>query len=565
VSASEKLAEEFLPKRVATLPEYVRYIADKYGDRPALVARQDGGKRTVIAYRDLASRVDSLAEKLRAYVSPGDFVALWAENAPGWAVAAFAVLKAGGILVPIVNRLGPAEVDFILGHSKPKILVCSDAMLPQLEKLTQALIPAGGALKIDGWPDATGVSVAVPAGDVHPAERPPLPDDLALVMYTSGSMSDPKGVMLSHRAVLENVRSMLAVSGWHLVRLVSILPLSHMFEFTAGLVTALSLGATVTYPRALASDEIISAMRDAKVTAMICVPRFLRLFLRGVERKLASMPPVQRALTEFCLRTPILRSAVCRRIIAGFGGELKYLIVGGGPTDVSVLERFAHYGMEVLQGYGLSEAAPVVTVNQPGANALGTTGTALPGIEVKVADPNEQGVGEVLVRGANVMAGYYNNLEATARALRDGWLYTGDFGKMDGRGNLTVFGRMGTTVVNEAGENIFPEEIEEVILRYRGAAGAAVFGYPPDRRREVIAIVQADEATVTELAKQHGNTEAAMREVRAGVDSELRALGAFKRPDKIHVIQEALPQTGTNKNRLKDIVVLYERIRTSEK
>lgn len=564
MSANEKLAGQFLPKRIATLPEYVHFIAEKYGERPALVARQDGGKRTTLTYRDLAEKSEALAEKLRGYFAPGDFVSLWAENSPGWAVTAFAVLIAGGILVPIINRLGPAEVDFILGHCKPKVLITSESLFAPLKKVNQALIPPGGVLTVDGWPSATGFTPVVPAREAAQVERPPLPADLALVMYTSGSLADPKGVMLPHSAILENVRAMLTIEGWDLEYLVSLLPMSHMLEFTGGLLAPLTKGGTVTYPKTLAADEILAAMREAKVTAMVCVPRFLRMFLRGVERKMASQPPLARALARFCTSVPMLRRAICRRIVAGFGGELRYLIVGGGPTDTSVLRRFARLGITVLQGYGLTETAPVVSVNHPGKCRIGTAGPPLPGIEAKVINANERGVGEVIVRGPILMSGYYNNPEATAKALRDGWLHTGDFGKMTADGDLIVYGRMGTTVVNEAGENIFPEEVEEVILRCRHAAGAAVFGYPPDRKRKLIAIVQADEAAIKELAEQHGGEKAALEEIRRGVEEQIDTLAAFKRPHTLHLIREPIPQTGTNKNRLKDILALYERIKGAD-
>ncbi|MFH0777880.1 MAG: AMP-binding protein, partial [Candidatus Eisenbacteria bacterium] len=293
--------------------------------------------------------------------------------------------------------------------------------------------------------------------------------------FTSGTTGAAKGVVLSHGNISFDVRAVLeAIPLNENDRLLSVLPLHHTFESTAGLLAPLSRGASVTYARSLRSKEILADLLACKATVLLSVPLMYEKMAIGIKRAVARAP----------LRTRLpggsliwLSAFLKRRLGVGAGrlllralraksglGSLRFAVSGAAPLSRDVQEFFGVLGVSVLEGYGLTEASPVVSVNRPGRLRPGSVGPPLPGVELRIAEPDLQGVGQVLVRGRNVMKGYLDSPEVTAQTLVDGWLHTGDLGRVDAKGCLYICGRSKNVIVTRAGKKVFPEEVEAVLV-----------------------------------------------------------------------------------------------------
>lgn len=443
-----------------TLADLLERSAARYGERTALTMRA-GLREDVWSYRRLLAAVEALAAHLAddRGLAPGERVALWGPNCPRLVAAVFGVLRARLVLVPVDPYATP-------------------------QHLARVLDRTGASLLIGGFGESAGVPeldlAALPLDDDrHYAGPRPRAEDTAEIVFTSGTTGRPKGVVLTHANVVANVRSAHAAlqPTWDF-RLLSVLPLSHMFEQTAGLFLPLHAGASVHYPASRQPPVVLKTMRRHRVTAMCVVPQVLELLLAGIEqeaRRRGSFERWQAAQRLASHLPPAARRLLFRRVHRELGGHLELLVSGGAALAPEVAATWERLGVTVLEGYGATECAPSIASNTRAARRPGSVGRPVPGVHVRIGDESE-----ILVRAASVTPGYWHDEEATRAAFtEDGWYRTGDLGELDRDGFLYLHGRLRDLIVLPSGLNVHPEDVEDELLREDAVADCAVVG-PPD-------------------------------------------------------------------------------------
>lgn len=550
--------------------------------------RTSGRKKGVPAYRDLWSLLEARARRhpgkvamrhflrdgnsvrytygqlrdraLRASlylaacgVEPGDRVLLLSENRPEWAMAYFGIVKAGATAVPVDAEASIVEIENIVRSSGAKAIVASEAVYRRLLGAGEA--PAK-PIRLDDL--FQGAVRADDEGVFTPRE----PVDLASIIFTSGTTGKPKGVMLTGRNFTSLVSRLSEIFDLgERDGLLSVLPLHHTFEFTTGLLLPLAVGAEIAYLEERTGESILDVFGTGRITAMVGVPAVWKLILKQIEERFEELglsEPV-RLLREGGRRahdatgSHLLGRAAFLPVHRKFGGRLRYLISGGSAMPPELYEAFLGMGFEILEGYGLTEAAPVLTVQRPGQRRAGTVGKAVGGVEVRIHAPDREGVGEIVAKGPNVMAGYWNDPEATAEALRDGWLFTGDLGRFDEDGNLVIVGRRKDVIVDAAGKNIHPDELEALYEKHPAIRELSIVGLPAEGGGERVAclVVPRNEGRDPEEVRKE--IEAHFREV------SLR-LPVWKRVKVLHFTDASLPRTATQKVRRNEIVRSLERL-----
>jgi long-chain acyl-CoA synthetase len=494
--------------------------------------RIERGKREEIySYADLqelASRAGVFL--LGQEVPSGARVLLVAKNGPEWSMAFFGILKAGGVAVPLSHESTVAEIVNIARAAGAAGVFVGDDLLDKRPGLSKALTEAGLATKV--WPFAKVFELpdlAVETERLGRLARKHSPDALASLIFTSGTTGKPKGVMLTHRNFTFMVSELSKIFEFGVNDgMLSVLPLSHTFEFATGLLVPLSHGAQITYLSELTGDAIGRALKKGRVTAIVGVPALWDLMRRRLMQRFADKAPLletfmkglMAANYELRTRTKLdLGVLVFLPIHEGFGGRIRYLISGGSALPADVLKAFHGLGFNFFEGYGLTETAPVLTVTSPKDSPIvGSVGKPLQGIEVKIADPDAvTGVGEIVARGRNVMAGYWEDESATNATIRDGWFHTGDLGRFDDDGNLYIVGRSKEIIVDTNGKNVYPDEIEDLYRESPFIKDLSVVGLPDEIGEQVACAVVASyehDAMLTR-AEVHARLEEHFRKISA--------------------------------------------------
>lgn len=564
---------------IDSLGALVARMAEAYGDRPALQVPRDGALRH-LSYRDLALEVARGARGLRSLgVQPGDRVVLLGENSPEWIVAAFAVFAAGAIAVPLDPQLSPEELETLLAHGAPRGAFASPRLVPMVQ---QALGASGFVISLEAAPGFTlalptppePVDPDLPASDL-PALDPSLleplapgpsaldsllleplaPDTVAALFYTSGTTGSPKGVMLTHRNLLFDASRcaeiLYAKPGDNAFL---VLPLHHVYSFTCMLVV-LSCGGPATLPLSLKPESVLSIMRETRVTVLPAVPLLIDHLTRGTEERLAALPTLPRGLMRGLIRLsaalrPILGArlsrTLCRPVLERLGG-LRLVIAGGAPLNPESTRFFHALGITVLNGYGLTETSPVLTLTPKPWREGDGVGKPLRGVELRLGPPNSEGLSEIFVRSDCVMAGYYRDPEATAAVMQDGWLNTQDLGRLDARGALHVLGRSKDVIVLASGKNVYPEDLERHYARSPLIRELCVIrGRDPHGAEFPLGVLVPNLAAIPES----GMSPEALRKVLAQELTRLsQGLSDYKRLKRFEVSLEPLPVTTTRKLR----------------
>jgi long-chain acyl-CoA synthetase len=473
-----------MPGNLAQL--LARRLADR--DRPLLREWTADGWRSFGAGAVAAEAARWQAAFRREGFSAGDRVAVAARNGVAWVAIDQAALGLGLVVVPLYVDDNPESIAWCIAHSQARLAIVEGARLAA----ALATLPDARPLPTIVLRPGNEAPAGTPADAYLPAQAPPFEvvdvadDALATICYTSGTSGRPKGVMLSHGNILANVGQCQATGMARPDdRFLSVLPLSHMFERTGGLYLPLAIGAEVAFARGVA--QLAEDLVSQRPTVMFAVPRILERVRSRIEQAL-SASPAKRALYRSCaqrgyrvasgaasladrLLVPLLRRLAAAPIAARFGGRLRLLVVGGAPLDPELARTFIGLGLEVLHGYGMTEASPVIAVNREGDNVPETVGMPLEGIEVRVSDG-----GELLVRGRNVMRGYWRDPAATQAAIdADGFLHTGDLADIvDGR--IRISGRAKDVLVLTSGEKLSPSTVEAAVLRDPAFEQAMVVG-----------------------------------------------------------------------------------------
>lgn len=556
------------PKRIYTyrdLLELFETSTKRHATRVAMRIERDGRKEqyTYADMRELAMRAAGFL--VSEGIKQGDRVMLFSHNAPEWGMTYFGILKTGASCIPVDPESSIDEIVNFARAGEAAGIVLSQKLNDEHAELRERLTAAGLAPKI--WTFAE--VFALPDEETEGERLALLPQrvtaqSLASLIFTSGTTGSPKGVMLSHRnltsmvSMLSSVFDMTTKDG-----VLSVLPLHHTFEFSTGFLTPLSRGAQITYLPELTGDALAKAIKNGHVTGMVGVPALWELLHRRIKNRLYERSDWIGRTAEGMMKanawlrdnTPFnFGPLVFYPIHEGLGGRIRYFISGGSALSEAIQKDFQGLGFTILEGYGLTEASPVLTVTRPENRMLtGSVGRALPGVEVKIANPNVSGIGEVIARGPNVMLGYYANEGATRDALVERWLYTGDLGKLDDDGNLFLVGRSKEIIVDSNGKNVYPDELEEVYANSPYVKELSIVGLPDGVAEKVACLVVADDEYDITLARA---------ELRRRVEEHFREVSAslpyYKRVKVLHFTDVELPRTATRKVKRAEVVALLQ-------
>jgi long-chain acyl-CoA synthetase len=443
-----------------------------------------------------------------------------------------------------------AEIVHVLRESEARGVLGSESHLYKIDGVKADLKNLEWIIPLENIKDLD-VKGEIPAGEIDP-------DSLAVLIFTSGTTGTSKAVMLSHNNIISNIRSFEPV-----IKLgendamVSIIPMHHTFEGTCGFLYPLYCGAAVHYPPSLKPNDLQRTLKSSGVTCVIAVPLLFEKLLRGVHRKVARSPMPTRILFSTISGIASLSKFARKRLFAKVRREmgletLKYAVAGGAALPAKVAKGLERLGIPILQGYGLTESSPVISVNPLGNPKNDSAGPPIPGVEVKIDEPDETGIGEIAVRGANVMLGYYENKEATDEVLKDGWLYTGDLGHIDKDGYLYITGRMKSIIVTQTGKNIYPEEIEEKLIKSEWIKEVLVVPRidPETKKEQICAIIHPNYELLEEHSISKGIT-LAEEDIQSIYKDEVKrcneGLSAYKKITRFEIREEEFPKTTTNK------------------
>ncbi|HVK76810.1 MAG TPA: AMP-binding protein [Kofleriaceae bacterium] len=562
--------------------------------RPKLADGEDGRdlEPIVYTYGKIADLALIGAAQLRQRGAAGARVMIMAESRPEWGIAYFAILQAGGTVVPLDKELSAAEVANLAKVSASKALVTSRRVAERMAADLGLAVPeldgdgdtSAAHQAIERWLAGQGLAVEVLSfdalltePDVSPGAVAPAvkSDSVASIIFTSGTTGQPKGVMLTHK----NFTAMTAklASTFSLYKhdaLLSVLPLHHTFEFSAGFLMPLMHGASITYLEEIDADSLGSALEDGGITGMVGVPALWQL----LERKIYKNVSDRGLLVERAFDTIVeLNRSVRDSLGLGFGkvaffpvhkklgGRLRLLISGGSALPPDTMKAFRGLGFNLYEGYGMTESSPVLTVTRPGDKVIpGSVGRALPGIDLRIDNPDASGVGEVCAKGPNVMAGYFENPDATAQTIVDGWLHTGDLGRLDADGNLFIVGRKKEMILGPSGENVYPDELEELYGDSPYIKELSVVGLPLQGSGE-------HETVAALVVPEYDHDGKSREQVREEVREHLRQVGKqlplYKRLKVVHLWDLELPRTksGLRKVKRREVVKELERLERAAK
>lgn len=443
-----------------TLKSLIDYSVSQFADCTS-VSFVDGKP---ITYKELGEKIDEFAALLfSSGLKKGDKVALFSHNMPNWVIAYFSVVSRGLIIVPVLPDFTTEEVENVLTHSESKVLIVSERLFPKVSQIeTPDLIVK---IKLDDFSFLSDISkLTFDSNKI--TETDVTEDDVAAIIYTSGTTGRSKGVVLKHKSVTFVAMQSYTVQPInHNDVFLSFLPLSHTYENSIGMLYPIMYGATIYFLEKLPTAPVlIAAMEKIKPTMMLSVPLIMeKLYKNQIYLKFRTS-----MLKKLVYRTPVTRKIIHhiagKKLYKTFGGRLKFFGIGGAKLDYYVERFLKEAKFPYAIGYGLTETAPLLAGAAPHQTKLQSTGYALEGVELRINEPDELGVGEIWAKGPNVMLEYYKNPEATAEVLTtDKWFRTGDLGQFDKKKRLFIKGRLKNTIIGASGENIYPEDIESII------------------------------------------------------------------------------------------------------
>jgi long-chain acyl-CoA synthetase len=550
----EKMRREKKPlRRHDDLVSFIEELAERHENAPALQRTHEDGLTTV-RYIDLRDRAKAAAVRLQKQgVKAGDRVLISGANHPDWVVAWFGIQYAGCISVPVEPGLTGSQATNIAGAAGIKAAILD----------VESRDTFGAALSCIQL-DLHELTAPGAFGGLQPAN--PTGEDLASILFTSGTTGSPKGVMLTHANLLAMIASLAKLFPLKKDdRLLSVLPLHHTFEFSCGLLLPLSCGARIIYLDEITGERLTHGLKVGRVTCMAGVPALWQLLERRIRTQVADRGAVAQAGFDMGLEVNrIVGKATgldVGRLFFGqvherLGGNIRLLISGGSALPKETQKLFSGLGLHLAEGYGLTESSPVLTVAKgyPGSK-IGHVGRPVPGVQVKIESPNAEGVGEVLARGDNVMKGYYENEAATRSVLNaDGWLRTGDLGRMDHKDRLTIVGRAKDVVVTASGENIYLDDVEASLGELKYVKEYCLVGVASPQGGERLGmLVVPDSELELDRVSLHARAKAVVKEA-------VGKLPVGGRPSIIQYVDADLPKTSTRKVKRKEVQIILERI-----
>ena len=439
--------------------------AERYPDTIA-VQMKTGDRYQQYTYRQVMNQIASTAQSLSGRgIKKGDRVAILSENRPEWMFVYLATVSLGAVIVPLDAQLTDKEVAVLLASSEAKVVFVSSATIQKL--------PANCSITIISFDAGSGISYSEMVEASPDAVLPPAPEegDLAALLYTSGTTGDPKGVMLSHGNLASNCASCIKLEiVQHDDNMLCLLPLHHTYPAMATMLLCFSTGATVTLLNSLKGPDILACMQETKISILLGVPQLFNSLRRAIFDAIQKKPaPVRLMVGILLILNGLLRrtlgmnigKAAFSKVHAMFGPAFRLCASGGARLDPEVYTDMTNLGFTVIEGYGLTETSPVATFNPLSKQKAGSIGIPVPDVAVRIANPDENGQGEIAIRGLNVMLGYHKKPQDTAEAIRDGWFYSGDLGYRDRDGYFFITGRSKEMIVLATGKKVFPDELEK--------------------------------------------------------------------------------------------------------
>ena len=543
-----------------TLPEHLHRQAAAPSERTAMIY-VTGNTVQKISYRQFYDQVQRLAGWLRQQgLQKGDRGLIIMENRPEWPVSYFGLLLAGGTAVPVDLQSRPEHLHYVLEQTRAKVVFAS-AKAPLAEiagaPSVQHLVVVGDlhAIQVQAvaFPELLASPPAVTLPDIHP-------DDLASIIYTSGTTGPPKGVMLTHKNFAANFNGLAALQAVSADdNLLALLPLFHTFPFMAGVILPFFSGAAVTFIDTLKAEPVLRALKQQQVTILPVTPQVLQHFYRGIAQKLEDLPLGLGRVLNYALDLsrrwrarggPDLTGLLTRSFRQALGAQFRFFVSGGAKLPEEVAQNFARLGFTILEGYGLTETAPVVSINYP-AVRWGSVGRPLQGVQVKIDRPNAEGVGEIFIRGDNVMLGYFDHDAATRAVIQDGWFQSGDLGRLDADGYLFVQGRVKDIIVLSSGKKVSAEEVGNHYLQ--APIVKEIFVLPDARDEKLVAVIFPD----FDYFRRTGETDVYSR-VKWYLDYYSQQLEPYKRIRDFVLTNQELPKTRLGKIRMQEAAKIYQ-------
>ncbi len=564
-----------------TIPELLIQAGATYPDRPSLAALDIPGGR-VSTFAELLEDVRVIALGLISMgLEPGQHVAIIGKNSPEWGRAYLAVSMAGGVNVPVDSLLSENEIKQLLAGAEISMAFADPRFFDVFHDSTKGFPVPERLISLEynapvsvqqpeeagegGQPVLTLNDLRELGRNVDESSLPEVESSqLAAIIFTSGTTGSPKGVMLTHSNIVSDVIACERAISGHLEigeeRFLSVLPMNHTFECTAGFLLPVYMGCKVTYARSLRSRYLMEDIKTSAATIMLGVPLLFQKMVEGIYRAVDRAPFVRRQAFRTMMNMVKMGEKMGNanlgvhmfksvRKKAGLD-SLKFFISGGAALPTFVSRELNRLGIMVLQGYGLTEASPVLTINLPDDPRNETIGRPMPGVQVKVLDPDTQGTGDLAFKGPMIMKGYYRDPDATAAVIQEGWLATGDLGFVDSDGFVHVCGRLKNLIVTAAGKNVYPEEIETELNRQPYILESMVYG----RERagasgeEVCAVIVPDFEVIGEHFPATVLSDNEVEELVASAVKEVNSLIApYKRVKQFKIFNEELPKTSTRK------------------
>ena len=534
-----------------TIPEIFFQTAEKFSQKPALLTKESGVYFSY-TFEQVAKKVKIFSQTLLGLgIQKGEKVAILSENRPEWAIADFGIMSIGAITVPLHTTFNPKAISNVLNHSEAKAVVVASTdlllkillfqkELPFLEKIIYVEklnddLKKVSDKKILNWDDLVAQAEFK---DFVPKNLNS--EDVCTIIYTSGTTGNPKGVMLSHRNLLENVEAVKrAVPIKTSDLFLSFLPLSHVLERLAGYYVPLLTGASIAYAENI--KKLSQNLKETKPTILISVPRIFEKFYDVIQDKIASSSVFKQNLFHWALKRKssgfshwLADHLIFKKIRNQLGGRLRLTVSGGASLNKKIAKFFLKIGILILEGYGLTETSPVISVNQENDFKFGTVGKTLDNIKVKISPEKE-----ILIQGPSLMKGYYKDLTETQKAInKDNWFHTGDLGFIDQEGFLTVIGRKKEMLVTSGGKNIWPEVIEKEINHDPYVSQSMVIGH---NRKFISALIVPDWGEVKNFLKAKNLLVKAPEEL-------------VKSPEMLDLFRERIELINRNFSHFEDIV-----------
>lgn len=551
-------------RKITSLKDMVRQSAEKFSNYDAFTLKNNQGSFYGITFKQFQDQMNAFGTALLDLGLKNTKVAVLSENRYEWCLSYLAVANGVGVIVPLDKELPENEIQSLLSRSEAQAIITSSNYLETITRVQKNLPDVKHVISMDSAEEESSTvslhkllkkgQALIAAGNRQYIDMQIDPDAMNMLIFTSGTTDKSKGVMLSHKNICHDIMavSQLIYADPH-DSILSILPLHHTYECTAGFLTMMYLGISIGFCEGL--RHITKNLQEYKPSIMMSVPLILESVYSKVVKK-ARKDHKYAQLRFGLFITPILarlgidiRRKLFKDVHENLGGNLRLVISGAAALNPKISKALRAMGFNLLQGYGLTECSPIVAVNRMEVYNDAAAGLPLAGVSVKIENPGNDGIGEVLVQGDNVMLGYYNNPEATADVLKDGWLFTGDYGRIDKHGFLFITGRKKNVIVTKNGKNIYPEDIELYLNRSEYIKESLVYGVDSEEEEETkvcAQIVPNMEVIVEELGKFPLKDELE-KIIAAEVKKANKKLSGYKKIQHFDIREEEFEKTTTKK------------------